>query len=99
MMAFIKKELEIEFKNEQGEQDYRYLDVEFKVKGQYLDFGIGSYEYWGMRGYDSQMGWEIDDITWDKSLYSEEDNKWIDDYVERRMDDFVDDIDNYAKNN
>ena len=92
MLAHINKELEIEFKNEKGELDYRYLNVEFRVKGQYVDFGIGSYEYWGMRGYDSQMGWEIDEVTWNKSLYSNEDNEYIDGWVDRHMDDFINDI-------
>jgi len=32
------------------------VEVEFEI----VDFGIGAYECWGQRGFDSQMGAEID---------------------------------------
>lgn len=35
-----------------------YVEVETHVE----DFGIGSYEFWGFKGNDSQLGIEIDSI-------------------------------------
>lgn len=36
-------------------------EVEFgdDIDASYGDHGIGEYEYWGCRGFDRQMGWEI----------------------------------------
>ena len=48
------------------------VDVEYK--GHWEDFGIGDYEYWGIRGYDSQMGFVTDDI---ECAYDKNDNDWL----------------------
>lgn len=39
--------------------DYLRDEASEKASLRAEDFGIGSYEYWGCRGYDSQMGIEI----------------------------------------
>lgn len=71
----------------------KYLDVSLTVNGSYGNHGIGSYEYWGFKGNDVQMGWEIDDWEWDQSLYTAEENKAIQKYTEdnddRIYNDFV----------
>lgn len=55
--------------------DYSPVDVD--VIAVYGDHGIGSYEYAGIYGRDVQMGWEIEDWHWDKSLYTAEQNDII----------------------
>ena len=55
----------------------KYLDVDFTGDISYDDVGIGSYEYWGIKGVDTQMAWVIDDLYWDKTLYSQEENTEI----------------------
>ena len=46
------------------------------------DPGIGQYEYWGFTGYDSKGEClSIDAIEWDEKLYSPEQNKMIEEYV------------------
>jgi hypothetical protein len=43
---------------------------------------IGGYEYWGSKYYDSQPDyWIIEGFTWDKTQYSEEMNKLIQEYI------------------
>lgn len=34
------------------------LDVELEVEGDYADYGIGSYEFWGARGTHHEWGWD-----------------------------------------
>ena len=44
------------------------LDVELEVEGNYADYGIGSYEYWGARGTHHDWGWddiELADVFYD----------------------------------
>jgi hypothetical protein len=44
--------------------------------------GIGSYEYWGHKCYDRGTDYlQLEEIHWDKSLYSEEQNNLIWDWV------------------
>jgi hypothetical protein len=44
--------------------------------------GIGSYEFWGSKGYDSGTDyWEIDNIEWDKSKWTDAENKVIEQYI------------------
>lgn len=44
--------------------------------------GIGSYEYWGSCEYDAGEDYvDIEDITWDKEQFSEDENKIIEKYV------------------
>lgn len=91
----IKKEIEIPIINEQGEPDFDYIDVEFTVDGSYGNLGIGSYEFWGFKGNDVQMGWEIDDVQWDREKYAPHVNLIIDRYVEKNMDSILDEMDKY----
>jgi hypothetical protein len=56
-------------------------EVNFEVTLCYCNQGIGSYEYWGQKCNDVQMGFEPADITWDEKLYSDEENKIIDIYL------------------
>lgn len=91
----IEREIEVPFINENGEQDYDYVPVEFEIYGSYGNLGIGSYEFWGFRGYDEQMGWDIDEVKWDKTLYSPEVNAIIDRYLEKHMDSILDEMDKY----
>jgi hypothetical protein len=95
MRFYIKREIEIPIINENGEEDYDYINVEFTVDGSYGNLGIGGYEYWGMKGYDEQMGWEIDDITWDREKYAPHINLIIDRYVYRNMDSILLEMDEY----
>lgn len=62
--------------------------------------GIGSYEYWGSKGYDKGVDYLIcENMTWDKSLYTEEQNAIIDQYIdanyEKLSDAVVKSVDRY----
>lgn len=91
-MATATMTLEIEMSED------KYLNVELDVTASYGNLGIGPYEYWGIRGNDVQMGWEIDDWSWNRSLYTEEENKAIEKYTEDNDDmifnDFVKIVEN-----
>lgn len=67
-------------------------EVELLGEGRWEDDGIGSYEFWGMRGYDSRPYIEVVDVTFDKEAYSKEDcaliNQWIDDNYGEVYDEF-----------
>lgn len=88
----IDQEIEIPFTNDKGEQDYDYINVTFTVYATYGNLGIGGYEYWGTKGYDIQMGWEIDEVKWNKDLYSPEVNEIIDNYLDNNIDSILDKI-------
>jgi len=57
------------------------LEVTFYGNPQRVDIGIGSYEFWGAKGYDSHWVWELEDAQWDKSLYTPEENKIINQWL------------------
>lgn len=80
----IKLEIEI------GEDKYLFVDV--VINASYGNLGIGSYEYWGIRGNDVQMGWEIEDWSWNESLYTEKENKVIEKYMNDHFDDICNDF-------
>ena len=44
--------------------------------------GIGSYEYWGQKCNDVQLGAELDEITWNSDDFSDEDNAFIESFLE-----------------
>lgn len=47
------------------------------------DEGIGSYEFWGSREYDSGSGeLFVADLNWEKHKYSKEENEIIEKYVD-----------------
>lgn len=88
---------EIEFENLEGELDY--MEIDFDANFYSENSGIGSYEYAGMRGCDKGHDYtSCDDVRWDKSLYTEEQNaiiqKWYDENSEK-LENFL--IKNYEK--
>jgi hypothetical protein len=67
---------ELEYINKDGEYDY--INVDFKANFYPESTGIGSYEYAGIRGYDKgQDYFSCDDVRWNKSLYTEQQNAII----------------------
>ena len=60
------------------------LDIEVECDCTIYEYndGIGDYEYCGSKEYDSGDSYfEVDYITWDRSLYYEEVNDYIDKYI------------------
>lgn len=58
------------------------IEVDFFADIRRESSGIGSYEYWGCRGYDSgQDYYECDDIRWDRKRYTDEENRIIEEYL------------------
>lgn len=55
-------------------------DVPVEVHFDMVDFGIGVYEFWGCKGYDSHIGPEITDIILEKENGVH--HKFIDDNYE-----------------
>lgn len=54
----------------------------------YASNGIGAYEFWGFTGYDKGQSY-IEDLTWDESKWSEEENEAIQKYVDDNFDELV----------
>lgn len=64
-----------------------FLEVEFYGDMILENNGIGSYEYWGYRGYDhGQDYYECEGVDWDKPCYTEEENAAIQQYVDEYYD-------------
>ena len=64
-----------------AECDYKY--VEFTGNPHPCDDGIGGYEFWGGKGYDSRPYVSCEDtIDWDRTLYSDRENSIIEKYLE-----------------
>jgi hypothetical protein len=57
-------------------------EVEFEGYPKVVDNGIGKYEFWGSIGYDSQLSVECEEVTWDETLYTKEENEIIEKYEE-----------------
>lgn len=58
-------------------------DIVFEVEMDRENDGIGSYEFWGSKEYDKGTDyWVVNEIKWDKGLYTEQENanitKWVD---------------------
>jgi len=55
-----------------------YFDVQYFATPEWENDGIGSYEYWGMKGYDAGQDYPVlnDFPEWDKSIYTESEN-WL----------------------
>jgi len=66
-------------------EEEKDFTVEFTAEPHKEDDGIGAYEFWGMKGHDSQpyISCERSDITWKKELHSDEQNKQIEQYLEK----------------
>jgi len=70
--------IEVEF----SEEDIR--EVEFWGNPHSCDGGIGSFEFWGFKGYDSQPYVSCEDtIDWDRKLYSDSENAIIEKHLEK----------------
>jgi len=80
----VTKEIEI--------NDEEVLVVNFKIEGSYGNLGIGSYEYWGFRGNDVRMGWEIDEMSYDEAEYTPEQRLIINKYLENHIDSLEDEF-------
>lgn len=49
--------------------------------------GIGSYEYWGSQEYDAGEDYPVvEEMTWDNSLYTEEENNIIQEEINKNWD-------------
>lgn len=58
------------------------LEIELDCHVTSENNGIGSYEYWGSKGYDAGSTYPIvDRFEWDRKLYTEEQNELIDKYI------------------
>ena len=68
---------------------YRLLDInseekeiEFFCDYEIQNDGIGSYEFWGSKEFDKGIDYVVlEEVTWDKNLYSERENNIIKDWV------------------
>jgi hypothetical protein len=81
----VQDEFEVSYENE--------IYVEFYGNASMENDGIGSYEYWGIKGYDKgQDYWMVEEITWDKEKYTEEQNKIIEKYLEDNWDEIHDEL-------
>lgn len=58
-------------------------DVPVEVHYEMVDGGIGAYEFWGCKGYDSQIGPEINDII------PEIENREHSSYIDENFDDLA----------
>jgi hypothetical protein len=65
-------------------------EVEFTGNPAWVDNGIGSYEYWGQKCNDVQWGVDCEDANWDHAKYTDEENKIIDQYLHKAIDEFCD---------
>ena len=59
-------------------------DIVFEAEMDRENDGIGSYEFWGTKGYDSGTDyWSVSNVGWNEKLYTEQENadirKWVDD--------------------
>lgn len=60
--------------------------------------GIGSYEYAGARGYDAGTNYLIvEDMTWDRSGFTEEQNSIIQEHINRNYEEIADEVVNKIK--
>lgn len=70
-----------------GETEEDFLTVNFFGDCKMIDDGIGSYEFWGSKGYDSRMVAKCENISWDKYYYSDEENIAIKKYLDENYED------------
>ena len=74
-------------------KDYEYYieenDIEVLLECSIIseNSGIGSYEYWGSQEYDAGEDYLIvEEMTWDKTLYTEEENNIIQEEINKNWD-------------
>ena len=64
------------------------FDADLSIQVELENNGIGSYEYWGAPGFDAGSDYmAVEDITWDRTLYTDTENKLIELYVECNLKD------------
>ena len=64
-------------------QEVNDFEVKLSIDIIVEESGIGGYEFWGFKGYDKGEKYlAIDGISWDKSLYSKEENDMIEKFVD-----------------
>lgn len=77
------------------EKAYYYLEADYLLDGKEVelwgeiihgDDGIGWYECHGYKGYDSHPYIDIENIEWDVTIYTAEENTLIDNYVNEFFD-------------
>lgn len=69
------------------------LEIELDYHLRTENNGIGSYEYWGSKEYDAGEDYLVlDDVEWDKSLYTNEQNELIDKYIVEHWDKIEEEI-------
>ncbi|NDB86259.1 MAG: hypothetical protein EB127_26715 [Alphaproteobacteria bacterium] len=62
------------------------IDVDIFGEFETESSGIGSYEYWGFRGYDKEVTYLIcANIKWDTDKYDEPTNGIIKDYIDKNF--------------
>lgn len=70
------------------------LDVEFD--GEWVDEGIGGYEYWGMRGNDVRWCYEVEDI---ENAMDSSGKDWKDDLTSEELADIIERCGDYGADN
>lgn len=77
---------------ESNDQD-DFIEVEVYADVEMVDNGIGPYECHGYRGRHRQLEPEvIGEIKYDRSLYSAEEQRVIDEYIEDREEHIIDEL-------
>jgi hypothetical protein len=64
-------------------------NVPITVQAEYDDYGIGSYEYWGIPGRHEEWGWEIHEIYYPEQEYTDEENLAISGAINAEMDNII----------
>lgn len=66
------------------------IDIEVTCEGSWQNDGIGPYEYWGFKGVDRGTNYiEIEDVYWDKSDFTEEEQKQIELLIDKQLSDWA----------
>lgn len=71
------------------EDDSVTLEVEFYGDVKMIDHGIGPYEFWGCRGCDRDLRPTCDDVQWDKTIYTDDENNAIERHLERNIENII----------
>lgn len=71
--------IQMTFKIWFGDEGDKFVDL--NIEATYGNRGIGKYEYWGAVYTDDNWCWEIEYIDWDRSKYTDEENKIIEDFT------------------
>lgn len=59
-----------------------FIEVYLSAEVNAWDNGIGSYEYWGCKGYDTgYTEYEVYNLKWDESKFSDAENKIIQKHI------------------